>query len=199
MLTELNALRAEAVRRAGPRALHVLGVEQEADALAWRWGIDRLAARQAALVHDITKGLSWGEQLKLCQTYGIVTVSSFGGTAEKLVHALTGAAVARHEFGLSEEVAQAVRWHTTGRAGMALLEKVVYLADCVDSTRRHPGVFALRNLCYENLDAALRCALEDSIRHLQDKGRPICSDTIEAREYLLRAENRLSRDEGTAI
>ena len=164
------------------RVTHTLCVEREADTLAWRWNADRQAARQAALLHDVTKGLSEDDQLKLCGKYGIVVTS---GESGKLLHALTGAAVARYDFGAPDEVVQAVRWHTTGRAGMSLLDKILFLADYVDSTRQFDGVRDLRKLCYENLDAALRMGLDFSIRLLLDEGKPICPATLEARNSLL--------------
>ena len=177
-MPDLDSLRAVVKTRVSPkRALHILCVEREADALAWRWNADRKAARIAALLHDVTKGLSEAEQLKLYAKYDILAKPWETG---KLRHAATGAAIALHEFGASEEVAQAVRWHTTGRAGMSLLEKIVFLADYVDSTRRFDGVCLLRTFCYQDLDKALLLGLTFSIRHLMDAGRTICPDTLDA-------------------
>ena len=183
MTPELCNLRGIVKTRLSPkRALHVLCVEREVDALAQRWNADRLSARKAALLHDITKELSEPAQLKLCAKYDIVTVIWERG---KLLHAPTGAAVALHEFQATEEEALAVRWHTTGRAGMSKLEKIIYLADCVDGTRHYAGVDKLRALCYEDLDAALLFGLEYGIRRLLKKGRPVAPATLEARNFLL--------------
>ena len=189
MSYELNQLRDIVIARLSPkRALHVLCVEREADALAWRWNADRTAARRAALLHDMTKELSEPAQLKLCENYDIVALPWERG---KPLHALTGAAVARREFHATEEEALAVRWHTTGRQGMSLLEKVIFLADYVDGTRRFSGVDKLRRLCYENLDAALALGLETTIRQLLNKRRLIFPATLEARNFLI--DNVLSR------
>ena len=183
MTFDLETLRAIVKTRVPPkRAMHILCVERQADALAWRWQADRQAARQAALLHDVTKGLSDDEQLKLLEKYDIVAEPWEMG---KPLHAITGAAVALHEFRASDDVVRAVRWHTTGRAGMSLLEKIVYLADYTDSTRRFNGVSALRRLCRENLDAALRRGFEHAIRQLLDAGRLVCPATLEAYNFEL--------------
>ena len=170
------------IRAHSKRVAHILCVEREADALAWRWGEDRTDARAAALLHDITKGLSDEAQLKLCREYDIVVTPWEMG---KPLHALTGAAVAKHEFFAPDSVVQSIRWHTTGRAGMSRLEMIVYLADYVDATRRYDGVYPLRRLCYEDLDAAMLMGLGMSLRRQIDLGRPICPATLEARNYLL--------------
>ncbi len=181
----LEDLRTEMKRRAGPkRMLHIVAVEQEADALAQRWGVDREKARRAALLHDVTKQMVYSEQLKMCEKYDIVT-TAMERAEHKLLHAVTGAAVARCDFGADEDIVSAVRWHTTGRPRMAPLEKIIYLADFVDATRRFPERPALRALCYDNLDAALLLGLDISIRLLLGEGRPICPATLDARNDLL--------------
>ncbi|MDR0381942.1 MAG: bis(5'-nucleosyl)-tetraphosphatase (symmetrical) YqeK [Oscillospiraceae bacterium] len=185
MSNDLRELRAAVLARTDRRRrLHVLGVAQEIDTLALRWGADRGQAARAALLHDVTKGLTPAEQLKLCAKYDIVT-QSWERTEHKLMHAVTGAAVARFEFGAEEAVCAAVRWHTTGRAGMTLLEKLLYLADYVDATRVFSEARALRALCYEDLDAALLRGLDLSIQFLLAERRAIHPDTMAARNALL--------------
>ncbi|MCL2747405.1 MAG: bis(5'-nucleosyl)-tetraphosphatase (symmetrical) YqeK [Oscillospiraceae bacterium] len=182
-MLDLDALRQAVSHRVPAKRLaHTLCVEREADALAWRWNACREDARAAALLHDVTKGLSDEAQLKLCKEYDIVASQWEMG---KLLHALTGAAVAEHEFSAPPAVVRAVRWHTTGRAGMSLLEKIIYLADYVDSTRRFHKVHVLRQLCYTNLEAALLMGFDLSIERQIATGRLICPATLEARNALL--------------
>ncbi len=184
-MLDLQVLRTDMCGRAGAkRMLHILAVEQEADVMAQRWGADRAAARRAALLHDATKELPLAEQLKLCEKYDIVT-SPLQRSSTKLLHAMTGASLARIVYGEAEAIVSAVRWHTTARADMALLEKIVYLADFVDVTRRFDEVGALRARCYENLDSALLFGIDLSIRFLLDEGQPVCPDALNARNYLL--------------
>ena len=182
-MIDLDALRSIVKTRiTSHRIVHTLCVEREADALAWRWGADRVVCRAAALLHDITKDLTLDAQLKLCKKCDIVTTHLETG---KLLHAMTGAALARHEFEMPENVVTAVRWHTTGRAGMSTEEKIIYLADYVDSTRRFDGVADLRRLAFNNLDAACLLGFDISIRNQLDNGNPICPATIQARNALL--------------
>ena len=165
------------------RMAHVLGTEQEAVRLARRYGVDEEEARIAALLHDCTKKLSLEEQLALCEQYG-VKLDEMQSWALKLQHAITGAEVARDVFGVSDAVYQAIRWHTTGKADMKLLEKVIYLADYIEPTRNFPGVEELRRTVYENLDRGLLLGLEMSVQEMENWGNPVHEDTLRARDFL---------------
>ncbi|MDD3347364.1 bis(5'-nucleosyl)-tetraphosphatase (symmetrical) YqeK [Oscillibacter sp.] len=165
------------------RIPHVLGTEQEAIHLAERYGADVEKARVAALLHDCTKKLDMAAQLALCRQYDI-PLDELEQTALKLLHAKTGAAVARDVFGVDEEIYRAIWWHTTGHAGMTLLEKIIYLADYIEPTRDFPGVETLRKACYENLDQGLLLGLEMTVKEMQEMGNPVHHATIEARDAL---------------
>ncbi len=151
------------------RVPHVRGCEQEAVRLARRWGEDPGEAAQAGILHDITKKMGPAEQLRLCEKYGIIT-----DTAEReeprLLHARTGAYLARDLFGVTERVFGAIQWHTTGRPGMTRLEKILYLADYIEPTRDFDGVGALRRLAYEDMDRAMILGLEMSLEEIKARG-----------------------------
>ena len=165
------------------RIPHVLGTEQEAIHLAERWGADIAKARRAALLHDCTKKLNLAEQLAVAERFQ-VPLDSMERREIKLLHAKTGAGIAETVFGTDSEITGAIRWHTTGRAGMTLLEKVIYLADYIEPTRDFPGVEDLRRTCYENLDAGLLLGLEMTIREMEERNAPIHPRTLEARDAL---------------
>jgi len=165
------------------RIPHVLGTEQEAIHLAERWGADVAKARRAALLHDCTKKLNLPEQLALAERFQ-VPLDEMERREIKLLHAKTGAAIAETVFGTDGEITGAIRWHTTGRAHMTLLEKVIYLADYIEPTRAFPGVEELRRACYEDLDRGLRLGLDMTIREMEERGAPIHPKTLEAREAL---------------
>ncbi len=165
------------------RIPHVLGTEQEAIHLAERWGGDVEKARRAALLHDCTKKLSPEEHLALAEKYG-ADLDGMERRTPKLLHAKTGAAVAETLFGTDGEITDAIRWHTTGRAHMTLLEKIIYLADYIEPSRDFPGVWELRRACYEDLDAGLLMGLEMTIREMEKQGAPIHTKTLEARDAL---------------
>ena len=165
------------------RIPHVLGTEQEAIRLAERYGADVEKARVAALLHDCTKKLDMDEQLALCRHYGI-QLDELERQALKLLHAKTGAAIARDVFGVDDGVYRAIWWHTTGHAGMTLLEKIMYLADYIEPSRDFPGVDKLRAVCYKDLDEGLLMGLEMTIEEMTSMGNPVHHATIEARDAL---------------
>ncbi len=165
------------------RIPHVLGTEQEAIRLAERYGADVDKARVGALLHDCTKRLDMDAQLALCRHYGI-ELDELEQKALKLLHAKTGAAIARDVFGVDEEIYSAILWHTTGHANMTLLEKILYLADYIEPSRDFPGVDKLRAVCYKDLDAGLLMGLEMTIGEMNAMGNPVHHATIEARDAL---------------
>ena len=165
------------------RIPHVLGTEQEAIRLAERYGADVEKARVAALLHDCTKKLDMDEQLALCHHYGI-QLDEMERQALKLLHAKTGAAIARDVFGVDDEIYRAIWWHTTGHANMTLLEKIMYLADYIEPSRDFPGVDKLRAVCYKDLDEGLLMGLEMTIDEMTAMGNPVHHATIEARDAL---------------
>ena len=171
------------------RMPHVLGTEHEAAVLARRYGADVTSARIAALLHDCTKKLSMEEQLALCEQYGIA-LDELERKNLKLLHAKTGAAIARDLFGVSDEIYWAIYWHTTGKADMTKLEKVIYLADYIEPSRDFPGVEKLRRAVHADLEHGLLMALEDSIEEMRQRGNPVHPNTVEARDYLLRGKNQ---------
>lgn len=165
------------------RLAHIRGTEEEAVRLARRWGADETQARKAGILHDCTKYLNLEEQLQLCEKYGIV-LDELEQKAVKLLHAKTGAAIARHVFGMPEAICSAIFWHTTGRADMTLLEKVLYMADYVEPNRRFDEVEELRRLAYSDLDAAVLRGCELSIEDMAERGQPVHRNTREARDWL---------------
>ena len=169
------------------RMPHVLGTAEEAARLARRYGADETQARVAGLLHDCTKKLDMAEQLALCGQYGIV-LDPLEQKALKLLHAKTGAAIARHVYGVDDGVYQAILYHTTGRAGMSLLEKILYLADYIEPSREFandPDVVRLRETVYEDLDRGLLLGLTMTIDEMVGMGNPVHHDTLDARDDLI--------------
>ena len=161
------------------RIAHVTGVESQAVLLAMRWGEDPDSAAVAGILHDITKAQGKEKQLKLCEKYGIILEQAERDNPA-LLHARTGAALSRDLFGISDEIYSAIRWHTTGRPDMTMLEKILYLADYTDPTRDFEGVEELRTLSFEDTDRAMALGLEMSIENLNERGKQIFHDTMDA-------------------
>lgn len=161
------------------RRAHVTGCSQTAEALAVRYGGDPAQAARAGILHDITKALGAPEQLHLCEKYAIV-LTELQRDNPKLLHAKTGAVVAREIFGSDEAVCQAICWHTTGKPDMSLLEKIIYLADYIEPNRSFPGVEALRETVWRDLDAGMYLGLDLSVSLLRSQGRIIDPDSLAA-------------------
>ena len=168
------------------RIPHVRGCEDAAVGLAERWGADPDDAREAAILHDITKKLTLNENLSVLSRYGIPSDETqfIVKSEEKLLHSKTGAILAKEEFGVSGPVADAIMWHTTGRANMGLLEKIIYLADYIESTRDFEGVSELRELAFSNLDKAVILGLEMSVADMQARGITPNRTTFDALGFL---------------
>ena len=164
------------------RIPHVQGCEWEAVRLAKRWGESEEDAAEAGILHDITKKLVLSEQLILSEKYGIIN-DTYETTNVKLLHAKTGAALARDLFNISDRVYSAIRWHTTGKPDMTLLEKIIYMADYIEPNRDFPGVDKLRKLAYEDLDAAMALGLKMSLEDIRSYGAEPYEVTVSAYEW----------------
>jgi nicotinate-nucleotide adenylyltransferase len=165
------------------RVSHVLGCRDTAVELAKRWGADETDAARAGMLHDVTKALDGPLQLTLCAEYGTM-LDDFGKKYPKTLHALTGALVAQRIFGENEAVVNAIRHHTTGKADMALLEKIIYVADYMEPNRDFPGVEQLRSLAFIDLDGALKLGLEMTLEHLKRQGSEVSPESRDALAFL---------------
>ena len=167
------------------RVNHVLGCRDTSIELAKRWGADMTDAARAGILHDITKALDGPLQLTLCREYGTM-LDEFGYKYPKTLHALTGSLVADRIFGESEAVVSAICHHTTGKADMSLLEKIIYVADYMEPNRNFPGVEELRRLADTDITAALKLGLEMTLQHLKNLGDEVSPASAEALNFLNR-------------
>ena len=165
------------------RVSHVLGCRDTAVELAKRWGADENDAARAGILHDITKALDGPLQLTLCNAYGKI-LSDFSRKYPKTLHALTGSLVAERIFGENKAVVSAICSHTTGKADMNLLEKIIYVADYMEPCRNFPGVEKLRELAYADMDAALKLGLNMTLEHLARQGSEVSPESREALAWL---------------
>lgn len=170
------------------RVAHVLGCRDTAVKLAKRWGADTTDAARAGILHDITKALDGQLQLTLCREYATI-LDEFSEKYPKTIHALTGSLVAERIFGENAAVVSAIRYHTTGKADMNLLEKIVYIADYIEPNRTLPGVEELRALADTDLDAAVLRGLEMTLDHLRELGDVVSPESKNAIAWL-RKEKR---------
>jgi len=201
----IDALRSELERKkeqglmSEKRFIHTLEVEKMALRIAEIYAPDKkLILSAAALLHDITKEYSFDLQIKLCAEYDLnITKNDYN--APKTLHARTAVGVIRAEYPelADEEVLSCVRWHTTGREGMTICEKIVYLADYIDMSRKFEDCVRLRDYFFStdiksmteqekitHLDRTLLMSFDMTLRGLIEDGKLISPDTIAARNEL---------------
>ena len=140
-----------------------------------------LTTREVAII--ATKALDGPLQLTLCDEYGTI-LDDFSSKYPKTLHALTGSLVAERIFGESPEVVSAIRSHTTGKADMTTLEKIIYVADYMEPNRDFPGVEELRHLAETDLNGALKWGLEQTLGHLKNQGSRVSPETRDALAWL---------------
>jgi predicted HD superfamily hydrolase involved in NAD metabolism len=191
----LEVLR-EATRAQMPekRWRHTLGVVDTAIALAHRFGGDPDKAALAALLHDYAKAWPISRQEQAIREYDLPP--ELLEYDKELWHAHVGARAVREEHGIDdEEVLNAIRYHTSGREYMTLLEKIVCLADYIEPGRDYPGVNKIRQLAEHNLEEALTVGLDSTITVLLERGQRIFPLTVLARNDLIRFRNEHKRTE----
>ncbi len=165
------------------RFAHSLGVAQEAERLARRWGADPQKAYLAGLCHDFAReiGLERMRKIAVISPYGLGE-----GKAENiaLLHANASAYLAEQELGVTDaELLDAIRWHTVGKAGMSRLTELVFLADAIEPGRDWPGVARVRELADQDLAQAMFCLLSGTLDHLRQEAAYIHPRALEACDY----------------
>jgi len=162
---------------------HVQGVMETAKTLAERHGVDATHAELAALVHDVEKE----QDLEVAKQ--ILTKRGEDGylmNSSKIWHAPIGAFVAREVFGIEvDDICNAIKFHTTGRAGMSSLEKVLFIADYTEPNRTFAGCVTVRDL-WDELDRAVYEILKQKVEKVTTLGLGIHPDTLDAYEYYKR-------------
>lgn len=162
------------------RFRHSLAVADEAVRLAEKYGADPEKARIAGLLHDITKNNSPETQLQMMQEFGIIP-DAVEAKLPSLWHAITGAGFVEHILDIKDfELLSAIRFHTTAKAGMSLLEKVLYLADFTSADRDYEDVDVMRRLVENSMEEAMEYALRYTITDLVEHHRAVHPDTVAA-------------------
>lgn len=187
MDTQRNAEFLEEIKkRLNPdRLYHSLNVADEAKKLAKHYGADEQKAFTAGLLHDILKNTPDSELLQYFERNGIMLTET-ERASRKTWHAMAGADFLRRELHVTDEdILSAVRWHTTGRAGMTLLDKVLFVADFISADRDYPGVDRMREKAYVSLEDAMLEGLQFTINELVENAWPVHEDSIRAYNELV--------------
>ncbi len=174
----------------GKRFEHTLGVAYTASALAMCHHVDTEKALLAGMLHDCAKCMSNDKKISVCEKHNI-PISDLERQNPFLLHAKVGSYLAKKVYHINDEdILNAIASHTTGRPAMSQLEKIIYIADYIEPSRKQaPGLPAVRKQAFQDLDQALIQILRDTMRYLQDTNAPF--DPMSKSTYDYYAANRL--------
>ncbi len=168
------------------RYIHTMGVAEQAIKLAEIYGStqEKQKAEVAALLHDCAKDYPQELKMRLCKEYHIA-LDDILKKQKDLIHPFLGAEVAKREYLVEDEdILNAIRYHTTGRKDMSLLEKIIFLADYIEPNRTpFDGLEEARRLAYLDLDMAMRYTLEHTIAYVKERNLMLHPLSLEALEY----------------
>ena len=169
------------------RLKHSLNVSKCAVKLSEIYKCDKQKAEIAGLVHDCAKYFT-DEQIEDCVRKFNIELDSLEVNNIALSHSVIGSYVAKEVFNIDdEEIINAIKYHTTGRENMSLLEKIIYMADLIEEGRKFPRVEELRELTFSGkLEEALILSFNNTIKFVIDNDQLIHPRTVSARNYILR-------------
>jgi predicted HD superfamily hydrolase involved in NAD metabolism len=159
------------------RYRHSLGVAKEAVRLAKIYGADEEKAYIAGLLHDCAKGYTIEKQTELCDELK-VDLDEASRMCPPVIHGFLGVEIAKSEYGITDdEILNAIKYHTVGKAGMTLLEKIIYIADMTEENRDFDGVDELRATVDKNLDETILKSITQQFK-LQSERRSVIHPNI---------------------
>ena len=166
---------------------HTLGVMYTCAALAMRYGYDLEKAMLAGLMHDCAKCMPNAKKLKMAEKNHL-EITGLERKNPFMLHAKLGALLAKKKYDIDdEEILDAIRWHTTGRPAMTLLDKIVYVADYIEPKRdKAPNLAEIRQTAFMDLDKALLKILEDTLGYLGDSSEHVDSMTKITYDFYLK-------------
>lgn len=160
------------------RFVHSVNVSKEARKLAKIYGADAEKATIAGILHDITKEMPVEEQLKIITDSGII-LDNVQKNAPKLWHGISGSIYIKENLDINDaDILNAIRYHTTGRAGMSLLEKIIFVADFTSQERTYKGVSTMRKKSRKTLDEAMLYGFKFTFSDLSKRELAIHPDEL---------------------
>lgn len=166
------------------RYRHTMGVMYTAGALAMCYDSDINQAMTAGLLHDCAKCIPNDKKIHMCEKYGI-EITDIERQAPSLLHSKLGAYLCETEFGVDDpEIRSAIRYHTTGKPDMTLLEKIIFMADYIEPGRwKAVNLERIRSLAFRDLDMAVYLTMRDTLAYLEKGGGKIDETTRSAYQF----------------
>jgi putative HD superfamily hydrolase of NAD metabolism len=173
------------------RFIHSIGVEYTAACLAMTYGADVEKARIAGLLHDNAKSLSSDEKLSKAKKFGLPINSSEYANPD-LLHGKLGAYYAKEKFGIDDkEICDAIIYHTTGRPGMTLMDKIIYVADYIEPNRKMLDELpAIRKEAFTDIDECIIHILKNTLEYLWTRDIVIDELTQQTYDYYMDATDK---------
>ena len=160
------------------RYIHSVNVAESAVQLARHYNADEEKAEIAGILHDCCKEISRDEMLQIMSNGGIILDAVEKGTS-KLWHAIAGSVYVRDFLNIKDDdIINAIRYHTTGRAGMSLLEKIIFIADFISDERDYDGIEIMRKKAFTCLEDAMLFGLQFTITDLTTRKLTIHSNAL---------------------
>jgi predicted HD superfamily hydrolase involved in NAD metabolism len=188
-LTRIDLIRTLEQELNYKRFVHTLAVAGTAASLAMCYGADIEKAEIAGLLHDCAKCLDVRKMQRLCEKAGL-EISPYERSSGSLLHSKAGSVLAAEKYGVTDpDLLNAIRYHTTGRPGMSLLEKIIFVADYIE-----PGRFSAKNLplvrkmAFADIDEALLKILYDTLVYLNSTGNTVDPMTQKTYDYYKRLD-----------
>lgn len=167
------------------RFYHSVCVAESAVQLAKRFGADEEKARVAGILHDVMKEETKENQLAVIEKAGM-KMTELEKKNKKVYHQMSGAAYVKEELGITDdEIINAIRYHTTGRRSMSLLEKIIYLADFISADRDYEDVDVMRRKVEEGMEEGMLYAFRYTIVDLVNQCKEIHPDTLDAYNWVI--------------
>ncbi len=164
---------------------HSINVMEMAESLAKHYGTDIHKARLAGILHDCGKNYKGDEAKEYVNRIGY-QADDIEILQPKLLHGIIGENLAKEIYEVTdEEILGAIRWHTTGKAGMNLLEKIIYVADYIEPLRSFKDIENMRKIAFEDLDKCIVYCSESTIDFVLKKGVLLHQNTVDTRNYSL--------------
>ena len=176
------------------RLRHTYNVRDLAVKLAEVYGADTKKAECAALYHDMCKGKDFTDEVLNDYVIRLGLDRKYLNKSA-LSHSKVAAAIMENELGIADrDILNAVSYHTTGRPGMSLLEKIIFVADAGEPGREYEGSDEIREMAFKDIDKACLMALEKTIDFIRSSGGDLDEDSIHTRDHFLKMEKEREKN-----
>jgi hydrolase, HD family len=166
------------------RYIHCIGVMEQAAYLAKKYGYDIDIARVVGIAHDIAKEIPEEEKLKYVEQNNI-EIDKIESVNIGLLHAKIGADICKKKYNFTEEMQNAIKYHTTGNENMNILAKIIFVADKTEKNRKYEDLKTVRDLADEDLDKCILYILDYMLVDNVNRKKLIHLNSIKIRNKIM--------------